>query len=181
MKDRALFLTGLATLGLGLMGVMLSFSDNTGLAVFDGIPPAVNANITARWEGNASGHIKEFKLTVGRTRWELAPGKIVEAYTYNGQLPGPELRVTEGDTVRVTVTNDLTEPTTVHWHGVEVRAGMDGAPNLSQEPIPPGGAFTYQFVATPAGTRWYHSHFDEKEQQANGLTGALIIEPRREP
>src|SRR6266542_3132041 len=68
----------------------------------------------------ATGQIKEFELDVGQTGWELAPGKTVDAYAYNGQVPGPELRVTEGDTVRVTVKNALQEPTTVHWHGVEV-------------------------------------------------------------
>src|SRR5438046_2070407 len=68
----------------------------------------------------ADGQVRDFQLTVGRTPWELAPGKVVEAYTYNGQVPGPELRVTERDTVRVTVKNELDEPTTVHWHGVDV-------------------------------------------------------------
>src|SRR5438093_10172729 len=178
MKDRALFISGLAALLLGLTGIILSFSGNTESALFNRISPAVNPNIAAPWEGQASGHTKEFKLTVSRIRWELSPGKVVEAYAYNGQVPGPELRVTEGDTVRVTVTNNLTEPTTIHWHGVEVPVGMDGVPQLSQEPIPPGGTFTYEFVATPAGTRWYHAHFHELAEQGGGLVGALIVEPR---
>ena len=138
-------------------------------------PPAA---VAPPWAGRASGQVRTFRLTVGRIRWELAPGKMIEAYAYNGQVPGPEIRVTEGDTVRVTVTNALTEPTTVHWHGVEVPSGMDGVPKLSQEPILPGGSFTYEFVATPAGTRWYHAHFDELAQQGDGLVGPLIIEPR---
>src|SRR5207244_676770 len=96
----------------------------------------------------------------------------------NGPVPGPDLRGTEGDTVRVTVTNKLAEPTTVHWHGVEVPVAMDGVPTLSQEPIPPGGSFTYEFVATPAGTRWYHAHVDEMVQQGGGLFGALVVELR---
>ncbi len=126
----------------------------------------------------ATGQIKEFELDVGRTGWELAPGKTVDAYAYNGQVPGPELRVTEGDTVRVTVKNALQEPTTVHWHGVEVPVGMDGVLGLSQAPIQPGDTFTYEFVAIPAGTRWYHAHANELAQQGGGLVGALIIEPR---
>jgi FtsP/CotA-like multicopper oxidase with cupredoxin domain len=138
-------------------------------------PPAA---VAPPWAGRASGQVRTFSLTVGRIGWELAPGKIIAAYAYNGQVPGPEIRITEGDTVRVTVTNALTEPTTVHWHGVEVPSGMDGVPKLSQEPIPPGGSFTYEFVATPAGTRWYDAHFDELAQQGDGLVGALIIEPR---
>jgi len=126
----------------------------------------------------ATAQVREFSLTVGRVQWELAPGETTEAYAYNGQVPGPELRVTEGDLVRVRVTNALAEPTTIHWHGVEVPPGMDGVPGLSQEPIKPGGTFTYEFVARPAGTRWYHAHVNELAQQGGGLAGALIIQPR---
>ena len=167
MKDRALLLGGLVALMLGVLGLVLNSV---------GLPSP--AAVTPPWEGRASGQIKEVTLTVGRTQWELGPGKVVEAYTYNGHVPGPELRITEGDMVRVRVTNTLTEPTTIHWHGVEVPVAMDGVPRLSQEPIPAGGTFTYEFVATPAGTRWYHAHFNELTQQGGGLVGALIVEPR---
>src|SRR5712691_4967846 len=129
----------------------------------------------------ADGQVRDFQLTVGRTLWELARGKFIHAFTYNGQVPGPELRVTEGDTVRVTVKNELDEPTTVHWHGVDVPSAMDGVPDTSGPPIAPGATFIYEFVATPAGTRWYHAHFDELNQQGGGLAGALIIEPRHPP
>ena len=132
------------------------------------------------WEGKASGQTREFSATVGRIEWELAPGKVVQAYAYNGQVPGPELRVAEGDLVRVTVTNSLDEPTTVHWHGVDLPVGMDGTPGFSQDPILPGASFTYEFVATPSGTLWYHSHFNELAQHGAGLVGALIVEPRDE-
>ncbi len=145
------------------------------------VRPAAPAPVAPPWEGPASGQVREFQLTVGRVPWEIAPGTGVEAYAYNGRVPGPELRVTEGDIVRVTVTNALDEPTTVHWHGVEVPVAIDGVPQLSQEPIPPGGVFTYEFVAVPAGTRWYHAHFNERVQQGGGLVGALIIEPRQAP
>lgn len=134
---------------------------------------------TAEAAAPVAPRLREFSLTVGRLRWELAPGEVVDAYAYNGEMPGPTLRVTEGDTVRVRVANALAEPTTVHWHGVEVPAGMDGAPGLSQEPILPGGTFTYEFVAKPAGTRWYHAHVNEAVQQGGGLAGALIIDPRK--
>ena len=141
--------------------------------------PGADSRVAPPWQGIANDQVKQLSLTVGRTRWELGPGKVVEAYAYNGRVPGPELRVSEGDTIRLTVTNELSEPTTVHWHGVEVPVGMDGVPRLSQEPIPPGGSFTYEFVATPAGTRWYHAHFNELSQQGGGLVGALIVEPRQ--
>ena len=104
------------------------------------------------WEGHASGQVREFHLAVNRVQWELAPGKLVEAYAYNGQVPGPELRVTEGDTVRVTVDNQLDVPTTVHWHGLELPVGMDGTPGLSQQPVAPGGSFTTSSLGTSTGS-----------------------------
>jgi len=122
--------------------------------------------------------LRTFDLVVQRGRWEVLPGTVVEAWTYNGQVPGPEIRVREGDRVRVHVTNRLPVPTTIHWHGVELANAMDGVPGLTQPPIPPGGEFTYEFTATPAGTRLYHSHQDSEVQVPLGLYGALIIEPR---
>jgi FtsP/CotA-like multicopper oxidase with cupredoxin domain len=83
--------------------------------------------------------------------------------------------------VRVTVTNALAEPTTVHWHGVRVPNAMDGVPGLTQEPIPPGGSFVYEFEAPDAGTYWYHSHQSSLEQVGRGLAGAFIVEEREAP
>ena len=88
-------------------------------------------------------------------QWEFAPGKLVEAWTYNGVVPGPEIRVTEGDKVRVNVSNELPESTAVHWHGLMVPNSQDGVPFITQPPIKPGEMFTYEFTirkATPAPT-----------------------------
>jgi FtsP/CotA-like multicopper oxidase with cupredoxin domain len=175
VRNRALLLTGLGLTAAGLIGLTATCGGLLGgPAGFGSAHPYQEP-----WKQYSGGAVREFKLTVARGAWELAPGKTVDAYTFNGAVPGPELRVSEGDTVRVTVTNQLQEPTTVHWHGVEVPSGMDGVPELSQKPIPAGASFTYEFVATPAGTRWYHAHFDETVQQAGGLVGALVIEPRQ--
>ena len=122
--------------------------------------------------------LREFHLTAQEARWEVQPGTAIDGWTYNGQVPGPELRVREGDRVRVVLTNWLPVLTTIHWHGVELDNAMDGVPGLTQHPVPPGGEFTYEFVAAPAGTRWYHSHQDPASQLELGLYGALIIEPR---
>jgi len=126
----------------------------------------------------AGGQIREFRLTASAMTYEFAKGQPTTAWAYNNQVPGPELRVREGDLVRVIFTNNLPEPTTIHWHGVNVPTSMDGVPDISQPPVPPGGTFTYEFVAMPAGTRWYHAHFAEHKQLQLGLYAPLIIEPR---
>ena len=121
----------------------------------------------------------DFTLTASEFDWDLMADVRVRVWGYNGQMPGPELRVTEGDTVRVTLENDLPVPTTIHWHGVNVPNAMDGVAGLNQAPVKPGASFTYEFTATPAGTRWYHSHTDPALQVPMGLYGALIVAPRQ--
>ncbi|MGI8475932.1 MAG: multicopper oxidase domain-containing protein [Thermomicrobiales bacterium] len=122
---------------------------------------------------------REFTLTAEEIAWELQPGTPIRAWAYNGQVPGPEIRVREGDRVRITLVNKLPLGTTIHWHGVNVPPAMDGPAGLNQTPVEPGQSFTYDFVATPAGTRWYHSHTDVATQVALGLYGAFIVEPKR--
>jgi FtsP/CotA-like multicopper oxidase with cupredoxin domain len=99
------------------------------------------------------------------------------AWTYNGMVPGPELRVRQGDRVQVTLINQLPESTTVHWHGLQLPNAMDGVAGLTQDAVPPGQSFTYEFVARDAGTYWYHSHQQTEAQLQRGLFGALVIEP----
>jgi manganese oxidase len=125
---------------------------------------------------------KEFRLEASEFRWEYEPGKWVHVWGYNGQIPGPEIRVSEGDKVRVIVQNNLTEATSVHWHGLDVPWQMDGVAGVTQKAIAPGASFTYEFDAMPAGTRFYHSHGNSHitaaQQMDMGLSGAFIIEPR---
>jgi len=121
--------------------------------------------------------IKVFNLTTKPIRWNILKDVVVTAWTYNGMVPGPLIRVTDGDKVRILVKNNLSEPTTIHWHGIQVPNNMDGIPDETQKPIQPGETFTYEFVAKPAGTYWYHSHFDSDKQISVGLSGAFIIEP----
>ena len=124
-----------------------------------------------------TGVVREFTLTAAPARWELRPGLVTDAFAYASQVPGPEIRVTRGDRVKVTLNNALDEPTTIHWHGVRVPAGMDGVPMVSQEPVPPGGSFVYEFVVPDAGTFFYHSHVNTDDQVDRGLYGAFIVEP----
>jgi FtsP/CotA-like multicopper oxidase with cupredoxin domain len=126
--------------------------------------------------------VKEFNLIAEPIRWQYAKGKTITAWAYNGQVPGPEIRVTEGDKVKITLTNKLPKATTLHWHGIDVPYNMDGVPGVSQTAIEPGKTFTYEFTATAAGTHFYHTHGsahnDEAQQLDMGLSGAFIVEPK---
>jgi FtsP/CotA-like multicopper oxidase with cupredoxin domain len=125
----------------------------------------------------SAGTPRIIELEVREVEWQLAPGKTVRAMTYNGQVPGPEIRAREGERLRVILKNSLGEPTTIHWHGVDVPNPMDGVPGVTQRAVQPGETFTYEFEARPAGTRWYHTHADEHRQMDLGLAAPLIIEP----
>lgn len=110
---------------------------------------------------------------------EFAPGLRAQCWGYSGSTPGPTIEAIEGDRLRIYVSNRLPEPTTVHWHGVILPNGMDGVAGLTQPPIPPGETFVYEFTARYPGTFMYHPHFDEMTQIALGMTGMLIVHPRR--
>ncbi len=121
--------------------------------------------------------VKIFELTTKTVKWSILDGVNVTAYTYNGTVPGPMIRVTEGERVRIIVKNELDDPTTIHWHGVEVPNSMDGVPDVTQAPIQPGETFTYEFIAKPSGTFMYHSHFEGDVQVTAGLYAPFIIDP----
>ncbi len=123
--------------------------------------------------------IREFKLNVQKVIWHLLPGTDVVAYTYNGTVPGPEIRVTEGERVRIIVTNNLSEPTTIHWHGLHIPNNEDGSAGVTQPGIKPGETFAYEWTApnTP-GTFFYHTHANADTQETLGLYAPLIIEPK---
>jgi FtsP/CotA-like multicopper oxidase with cupredoxin domain len=121
-------------------------------------------------------HIVEVNLEARLAQVEIAPGQRVEAWTYNGTLPGPLIRVRVGDRLIVHFTNKLPQPTTVHWHGVRVPIEMDGVPEISQPEVKPGGTFTYDFTVPDAGLFWYHPHVMSAAQVGFGLSGALLVE-----
>jgi FtsP/CotA-like multicopper oxidase with cupredoxin domain len=122
--------------------------------------------------------VKVFELEASVIEWNILPDERVMAYAFNRQVPGPRIRVTEGDRVRITVTNRLPESTTVHWHGLILPNAMDGPAEVTQDPIEPGQTFTYEFATQQYGTYFYHSHDHPDRQQALGLYGALIIDPK---
>jgi len=121
---------------------------------------------------------QRFELRAQKTPYKLSGdnNQLSDLWLYNGTTPGPEIRVKQGDRVRVHFVNELDEPTSVHWHGIRISNAMDGVSDLTQNPVPPGGTFDYDFVVPDAGTFWYHAHNKSWEQVARGLYGPLIVE-----
>jgi FtsP/CotA-like multicopper oxidase with cupredoxin domain len=118
------------------------------------------------------------RLVAGPARVPLrgAAAPQTDVWAYDGQVPGPSLRLRQGRRVRIEVENRLDQETTVHWHGIRLPIGMDGVPRISQRPIAPGETFTYAFTPPDAGTFWYHPHINSLEQLGRGLSGPLIVE-----
>lgn len=123
----------------------------------------------------------QFDLTAGKAQLPLYPdGGASSLWAYNGAVPGPEIRVTKGERIRVNFRNDLDEPTSIHWHGIRIENAMDGVAGLTQKAIEPGDAFVYEFDLPDAGTYWYHAHNKSWNQVGRGLYGPLIVdEPRK--
>jgi FtsP/CotA-like multicopper oxidase with cupredoxin domain len=128
----------------------------------------------------AAGAAKELRLVSAPARLSLVGVQhpATDVWCYDGRVPGPEIRVRQGERLRVVVENRLPEDTTVHWHGIRLPNAMDGVPHVTQKPIAPGGHFTYEFECPDAGTYWYHPHQSSAEQVGRGLSGALIVEER---
>ena len=123
-----------------------------------------------------------YRLVAQEATIRLPSGEQVDALTFGGTVPGPELRAHRGDLVEVTLVNRDVEPgVTIHWHGVDVPNAEDGVAGVTQDAVPPGESYTYRFRAEQTGTFWYHSHEASSTQVARGLFGALVIEPREPP
>ena len=118
----------------------------------------------------------DYVLTLAPTPLEILPGTMTPTWTFNGEAPGTTLRVKQGQPVRILVRNRLTEPTTVHWHGIRLVNNADGVPYLTQPPIAEGTDYVYEFTCPDAGTFWYHPHFNSLKQLSHGLVGLLIVE-----
>ena len=127
----------------------------------------------------ASTGVKEWTLTAAPTEVQIFDGRMLQVWSYNGQVPGPTLRIRLGQTVRVTLRNELPMPTTIHWHGVRVPNAMDGVPEVTQPPVLPGDSFVYEFTPKDAGTFWFHPHVRSMEQVERGLYGLLIVDDPR--
>jgi manganese oxidase len=131
------------------------------------------------WTMSDDGY-KVFEVTAMLADWEVEPGKVVEAYTYNGTVPAPEIRAEVGDKIRILFTNELPTPTTIHWHGVRVPNSMDGVPPYTQDAVAPGEDFVYEFEALEPAVGIYHSH-NGASQVLDGLFGAVTIGQMQTP
>jgi FtsP/CotA-like multicopper oxidase with cupredoxin domain len=148
------------------------------------IDAAVTAQFPAETEGLGNQVLEpellddgtlQWELTASVIEWETEPGTVVEAYAYNGVVPGPQLRAEVGDRIRIILHNDLPEPTTIHSHGLFVPPDMDGVPVISQPAVMPGETFTYEYTLRNAGSHMYHSHFMAEHQVPMGLLGAFVV------
>jgi FtsP/CotA-like multicopper oxidase with cupredoxin domain len=127
------------------------------------------------------GPVKAFELTVQDMGFEIYPDKPMMGWGFNGLIPGPIIRVTEGDRIRVTVKNESADGEhTLHIHGQSKPVTMDGVPFLGQQPIRKGESYTYEFVVNNIGTSWYHCHVDSAHHVDMGMHGAFIVEPKKE-
>lgn len=118
---------------------------------------------------------KRFELVAEIIDWEVEPGKFVEGWAYNGQIPGPLIKLDVGDKVEVVVTNNLPMGTDVHWHGVIVPNAMDGVAPLTQELIMPGETFTYSFTTVEPAVGMYHPHHHGQMKLPNGMFGVVLV------
>src|SRR5919201_4224759 len=132
----------------------------------------------ARERAPSSGRPDAVQLLAAPAAVDLG-GRVVKAWAFNGQLPGPELRLRVGQVLRVRLENRLPTATTVHWHGIALRNDMDGVPGITQPPVEPGQGFHYEFTVPDPGTYFYHPHVGL--QVDRGLYGPLVVEDPAEP
>jgi FtsP/CotA-like multicopper oxidase with cupredoxin domain len=164
----------LAALLAGFVGA--GVAANPMMVVYSAAPPVpgqTSTSVTALVAPPGPEPVEAFTLTAAVTN---ISGH--EAWAYNGTVPGPELRVAQGDRVRVTLVNHLPTSTSIHWHGLIIPDAEDGVAGITQDAVAPGATYTYEFVARDTGTYWYHSHQDTSHQLIHGLFGAMVVEPR---
>ena len=180
-----ILVVGLMAFGLVVAGCQREASVTPGPAAIDRAPPTASKRAPLTIEPPAAEDLDPdptvLKVSFNATvQMLLVDGPPVLGFAYNQQVPGPTLRARVGDTFELALSNQLDDPTTIHWHGVHVPFAMDGV-TWQQDPIQPGETFTYTFQLTHPGTYWYHPHFNTSQQVDRGLYGALIVEDPADP
>ncbi|SDX82568.1 multicopper oxidase family protein [Paenibacillus sp. CF384] len=170
-------MTGTADFGGGI--VSASAHQHAAHAVTTGEGSVSVETLTGPREGEPD---RRFTLTAEKKLVRSRSGQMVEAWTYNGQIPGPELRMRQGELIEVTlINNNIDAGVTLHWHGLDVPNAEDGVAGATQNAVMPGQTHTYRFIAEQTGTFWYHSHQDSAEAVKKGLFGALVVEDPADP
>jgi FtsP/CotA-like multicopper oxidase with cupredoxin domain len=165
------------TASFGMLAGCSSSFPSTGSSSTTATSGSVSSTKPSTAQSSAVPKDADQQRTLTATTGPISPagdGSSKSTWLYGGQTPGPELRVADGDVLRIDLENRLPDPTTVHWHGIPLTNPMDGVPNVTQAPVEPDGAFTYTFEAAPAGTYFYHSHVGL--QLDRHLIGPLIVE-----
>jgi hypothetical protein len=182
MSNRRAFFNRLVSAGAGLLAGRAmaqqthDHSAHAAHAAAAGAPIPVEMPDLPKLPHKMVDGVKEFHLIAEVVRAEFMPGRPVDAWGFNGSVPGPTIEVNEGDRVRVVFENRLPEMTAVHWHGFEVPMEMDGSVGLGQDPVPPGGKYVYEFTLHQNGTFFYHSHFAMQEMM--GMLGMFVMHPK---
>src|ERR1700722_9730085 len=182
MNRRDFMRLGWATvIATGAGKLLPAFAQPVGLRKVPGPPHPMMATL----EPKATGRAAAFNLQIAPMKVELAPQVVLSTIGYGNQVPGPLLRVRESQRIAVEVVNDTDVPEYVHWHGLFVPSEVDGAEEEGTPPVPPHGRRRYQFAATPAGSRWYHSHteamMDLHRGSYTGQFGFLMIDSGDDP
>ncbi|MFM2125957.1 MAG: hypothetical protein RL328_2408, partial [Acidobacteriota bacterium] len=180
-SNRRLFFAHLATASAAITAGVKSLSGQNGRTApvpttVEPFTPVITPDLDKLPYKLVDG-VKEFHLIADVVPTELAPGRRMTAWGYNGSVPGPTIEVQEGDRVRIILENRLPEPTAPHWHGLEVPIEMDGVPGVAQDPIQPGESYTYEFTLEQNGTFFYHSHMAMQEMM--GMIGLFIVHPKQ--
>lgn len=175
LSDRMNMMTGTTDDGGAGAGAVHQHGDPTGHG-------AGTVSVAVLTGPRAGAPDRRFALTAESETVRLASGASADIWSFNGELPGPELRVKQGELVEVELANkNIERGVTLHWHGVDVPNAEDGVAGVTQDAVMPGQSHTYRFVAEDAGTYWYHSHQTSSESVRKGLFGALIVEPSNPP
>jgi manganese oxidase len=180
MSNRRSFLQSALALGAAFTAAPELFGSermNSNILHPQGAPVPVNTPDLAALPFTMDGAVKVFHLVAEPVKQEILPGRVVDLWGYNGSAPGPTIQANQGDRVRVIFDNHLPEPTSIHWHGLEIPEEMDGVPGIGQKPVAPGGRFVYEFTLHQEGTFFYHSHMAMQEML--GMLGAFILHPAR--
>ncbi|MCX5583060.1 multicopper oxidase family protein [Streptomyces erythrochromogenes] len=170
--------TGLLTACSGSMGGMNHSSAGDAVSSAENYVTPDGKEVTATEALRKPGPERKVKLTAVETPLDLG-GRTVKSWAFGDRLPGQEVRITAGDTLALTLANNLPEATSIHWHGLAMRNDMDGVPGLTQRPIKAGASFDYRFAVPHPGTYWFHPH--SGVQQDRGLYAPLIVEDPKEP